>query len=408
LEQISREDLAEVDADLIDLIGMLFEYMLNDPVLPNAAKALLSHLHTPYLKVALIDRRLLVDSRHPARHLLDEMVEAGSLWVDETSPTRGIFPLMQQTVDRVLQEFTDDIGLFEELVESFKEGMQEQQRRADTVEHRTQEAARGREKLHLSKQRASRQVQVLLGRHPIPPALAQFLSTTWTDRLVFILLREHDGEDSASWRDAVVLAERLVGLFDPALAETDRRQQIAQIPRLRTEVLGQVERMGSYSRTTVDALRALLDNPGAWGTVALPSPAVALGRVAKGGISLGTLPTSLPQADTGLESALSDAQKEMIERLRKMRYGTWFEFATGDGDAPRRIKLSWMSPLTSTCMFVDRAGVQAEIKTLRELADELLSGRAKVIPRPKHPFIDRALVSIRKMLQGDSEPQRAN
>ncbi len=73
--------------------------MLNDPVLPNAAKALLSHLHTPYLKVALIDRRLLEDSGHPARRLLDEMVEAGSLLIDEASPTKGIFPVMQQTVE---------------------------------------------------------------------------------------------------------------------------------------------------------------------------------------------------------------------------------------------------------------------------------------------------------------------
>ncbi|MCU0918590.1 MAG: DUF1631 domain-containing protein, partial [Planctomycetes bacterium] len=150
LEQINRDDLSEVDSDLIDLIGMLFEYMLNDPVLPDAIKALLSHLHTPYLKVALIDRRLLVDNGHPARRLLDEMVEAGSLWVDETGATRWIFPLMQQTVDRVLEEFTDDVGLFEELLESFRTGMQEQERRADILEQRTQEAARGREKLHLS------------------------------------------------------------------------------------------------------------------------------------------------------------------------------------------------------------------------------------------------------------------
>jgi hypothetical protein len=47
--------------------------------------------------------------------------------------------------------------------------------------------------------------------------------------------------------------------------------------------------------------------------------------------------------------------------------------------------------------------MQAEIKTLQELAQEILSGRAKVIPRPKHPFIERALVSIRKMLQGGEE-----
>ncbi len=93
----------------------------------------------------------------------------------------------------------------------------------------------------------------------------------------------------------------------------------------------------------------------------------------------------------------------MIERLRQLRVGTWFEFAPQQGNTVRRIKLSWMSPLTSTCMFVDRSGTQAEVKTLRELADEVQSGRAKVIPRPKHPFIERALLSIRKLLQGDSE-----
>ena len=92
----------------------------------------------------------------------------------------------------------------------------------------------------------------------------------------------------------------------------------------------------------------------------------------------------------------------MVGRLRKMRFGTWFEFKDEPGTPPRRIKLSWMSPLTSTCMFVDRSGRQAEIKSLPDLAQEILAGRARVIPRPKHPFIDRALVSIRKMLQGDT------
>ncbi|MBS1202960.1 MAG: hypothetical protein H6R22_1469, partial [Chromatiaceae bacterium] len=143
LSSIDQDKLAPMDSDLIDLIGMLFEYMLNDPILPNVAKALLSHLHTPYLKVALIDRRLLVDAGHPARRLLDQMVEAGSQWVDEANPTRGIFPAMEQIVDRVLQEFNDDVGLFGELLDFLDEKIVEQQRRSDTTEQRTQEAARG-------------------------------------------------------------------------------------------------------------------------------------------------------------------------------------------------------------------------------------------------------------------------
>jgi hypothetical protein len=112
--------------------------------------------------------------------------------------------------------------------------------------------------------------------------------------------------------------------------------------------------------------------------------------------------TPVPQITTAatLDEDLTEPERQMVERLRRMRFGTWFEFTGTSGVPPRRIKLSWMSPLTATCMFVDRAGMQAEIKGLRDLAQEILAGRAKVIPKPKHPFIDRALVSIRKMLAG--------
>ena len=400
LGSVDRDKLSPMDADLIDLIGMLFEYMLNDPVLPNVAKALLSHLHTPYLKVALIDRRLLVDSRHPARRLLDQMVEAGSQWVEEGNPTRGMFPAMQQIVDRVLQEFTDAVGLFDELLDFFDDKMREQQRRSDTMEQRTQEAARGREKLAMAKQRTAREIQGLVGLCPVPRAVANFLSKTWMDHLVFILLRDDEQERSPTWKHAVAVAEQLVALFDPRTSPETHRLRIEAIPKLRQDILTTAQRMGGFNAATVDALIALLDAPQNWQAQDLERPEIALhAPPGQSGVSAGppTLATS-----TGGDEDLSEAERQMVERLRRMRFGTWFEFGGGASEIPvRRIKLSWMSPLTSTCMFVDRAGMQAEIKSLRELAQEILAGRARVIPRPKHPFIDRALVSIRKMLQGD-------
>jgi len=391
LEQIKAEDLSPVDASVIDLIGMLFEYMLNDPVLPNAAKALLSHLHTPYLKLALIDRRVLEESGHPARRLLDEMVEAGSLLIDEKNLTRGIFPTMQQTVDRVLQEFTDGVGLFEELLTEFRKAVEEHQIRTDTVEQRAQAAARGRERLQLARQNASGHIHAIATRHRIPEVLSSFLTTTWLDQLVLILLRERDGEASAAWRRALATGEELVALFDPAASQEERRAGIERIPKLRDGIMREVQRMGSYNRSAVDALNKLLDNPQEWSLV-MQAPA---------GSMAATAPASAKPGDAAPEPPLAEPDLQLIERLRQMRVGTWFEFVPAPGSVPRRIKLSWVSPLTSTCMFVDRAGSQADVKTLRELAGELKSGRAKVIPRPKHPFIERALLSVRKLLQGD-------
>ncbi|MGA7980479.1 MAG: DUF1631 family protein, partial [Chromatiaceae bacterium] len=400
--QVDRDKLAPVDADLIDLIGMLFEYMLNDPVLPNLAKALLSHLHTPYLKVALIDRRLLVNAQHPARRLLDQMVEAGSAWVDEANPQRGIFPAMQRVVDRVLREFTDNIALFDELLAFFEQAMAEQQRKTATTEERTQEAARGREALQLAKQKATNEIQALVGRAVLPRPVVAFLSKAWVDQLVFILLRDKEEDRGPAWQQAVQTAEDLVALFEPQTSASEREARLKSVPQLRQRIVEGVQRIGSYTPAAVDGLFALLEAPERWEAetreAGVPSSAGA-------DTSQASMPTEpVPQEETGVAAeAVSEQEQEVIKRLRKMKFGTWFEFRSETGGNPRRIKLSWLSPLTATCMFVDRSGMQAEIKTLKELAREILAGSARIIPRPKHPFIERALVSIRKILQGEEK-----
>lgn len=401
VEQVGAENLSPVDADLIDLIGMLFEYMLNDPVLPNSAKALLSHLHTPYLKVAMVDRRLLVDTQHPARRLLDQMIEAGSLWVEEGNPNRGIFPAMQKTVDRVLLEFTDNIELFNELLEFFEEAMQEQRRRIETMEQRSQETARGRERLQLARQQAVEEIRTLCSAHPVPRVVGNFLGKVWTDHLVFILLREPQPGDA--WHKAVATAKELVAMFDPRDPKPADRRQPEHIRALRGTIVEQTQGTDDVNRAALNALLALLDQPPeTWNR----SEMIAAGQVESSKATdreasneVGLPPSRALAEDENDEEGLSSEEKEIVERLRKMRFGTWFELTPEADGKTRRIKLSWMSPLTSTCMFVDRSGMQAEIKSLRELAQEILAGRAKIIPPPKHPFIDRALVSIRKMLQ---------
>jgi hypothetical protein len=399
-DQVKDDEILPVDNDLIDLIGMLFEYMLNDPVLPNSAKALLSHLHTPYLKVAMLDRRMLVDNRHPARRLLDQMIEGGSLWVEEGNPNRGIFPAMRKAVDRVLLEFTDNVTLFEDLLSDFEEAMREQRRRIETMEQRSQESARGKERLQLARQQAIRQIQDITSSRLLPRAVTLFLNKVWIDHLVFTLLR--DSQRSEAWEKAVETAETLVALFDPESAAIPASKLAAQATSLRAKIIEQTQTVDDSHRNALDALLAVLDQPpSTWLQTAEPVEAIAESNAAEG---IAPEDTVTGEDD---EQGLSSEEKELIERLRKLRFGTWIELATGPGNKPRRVKLSWMSPLTSTCMFVDRSGMQAEVKTLRELAQQILAEEARIIPAPKHAFIDRALMSIRKILQGDEKGRDA-
>src|SRR5690606_31044366 len=74
LEQITQQHqrgaVSLADMQTIDLVGMLFEYMLSDDNLPDTVKTLLSYLHTPFLKIAFIDKDFFEQPEHPARALM--------------------------------------------------------------------------------------------------------------------------------------------------------------------------------------------------------------------------------------------------------------------------------------------------------------------------------------------------
>lgn len=393
--KIDRDRLNVADADTIELVGMLFEYMLIDPLLPNLAKALISRLHTPYLKVAIKDLRMRTDYEHPARRLLDELVEAGGKWVHENDRKRGIFPAMQTAVLRVLTEFTDDVGLFDELLTDFRDAMEEQRRKTEVIELRTREAAKGREKLEVATQRATKEMKVRVQRTRLPQPVARFLTRVWTDRLKFVLLRHADGEGSQEWREALETADRLVRLFDPETALAERG---GSLDVLRASIHAGLESLGSASKETCDALFEILENLER-GDAAWTMPCQETGSQP----CASPLPTnnsaSTPEEDADCSPEAPHPELEaMVKRLRQIDFGTWFQFRDEPSDKPRRLKLSWLSPITSACMFVDPAGVQAAIKSLPVLAQEILDGRATVIERPKEPFVRRTLKTIYSML----------
>jgi hypothetical protein len=302
---------------------------------------------------------------------------------------------MHGIVDRVIKEFSADVALFEELLTSFEQSIKEQQHKTKTIEQRTQDTALGREKLRFAKQRASHQIRSLLQRGPLPAPVKSFLTKAWLDRLVFILLRNRDEDRSDTWQSAIKTAESLIALFAPSMGTALLGVDRDRIADLRTRITEGIQSMGSYPHATLDVLLKFLDAPEVWREACREAAAAQL---EKSGADETPEEISAQQDSLAGRAATSEQEREVIEQLSKMKFGTWFELKSTAGAASRRVKLSWLSHLTATCLFVDRSGMQAEIKTLHELAREILSGHARVIPRPRHPFIERALVSIRNML----------
>jgi hypothetical protein len=104
----------------IDMVGMLFEYILADENLPDSIKTLLSHLHTPFLKLAFTDDSFFENEGHKSRILLDSLADAGTNFVSHDGTSQyQMYDEIKKVVQRIVKEFKNDVGLFTELLIAF-------------------------------------------------------------------------------------------------------------------------------------------------------------------------------------------------------------------------------------------------------------------------------------------------
>jgi len=388
---VDRRKVASADADVIDLVGMLFEYMLQDEQLPNAAKALLSRLHTPFLKVAILDRQLFTEKSHPGRRLLDMMAEAGTLWVTEDDLERGIFPCMRAVVERVLRDFKDDLSLFDELLADFSAHLREVEQKAQIIERRTVEAADGQARLQNARTRARDEIGACLHRTHLAPDAQTFMRQVWAEKLTFILLRERDEDRSEPWTLAVKLAWDLAWSMGQQAERAERDRLHNALPTLRAELRAGLEALRAYGRHDNERMFAQIC---AWQDQAL-AEAESIPESTVPHVEV--VPEVAPAPESPAE-ILSDEMLGLIEQLDELDFATWFEFG-GTGDTgPRRLKLAWYSKISLNYMFVDAMGVKAAQYSRMELVQQLRAGTARILPLKNKPFLDRAMESILTLL----------
>lgn len=370
-------------ADVIEIVGMVFQYMLDDTSLPDSVKALLSYLHTPLLKVALIDPSILSDPQHSARRLLDNLAELGAGWVNEGERDSEAYRTIKSTVHRVLSDFQDDLSLFDELVTSVEAYIKRLKRRAEHAERRAREAAEGAEKLELARQRAT---AVISANRPsgLTANADMLLSQPWTDVLALIHLRE--GEDSEAWRRAVSVAEAVATGFDTDV-EAERRRAARQTLQQELGYIHSSLKLVGYSNEDAKALLADLTRSGPPRTRPAATAGERWARAHAGKRS--------EAAEQERLTELSAEEQRILGELKKTPFGSRFQLA-GDG-GKRTLKLTWYSPVTLHCVLVDQGGNKVSDLSLIDLAQYLARGTGKLLPQARTPFVERAIMSV---LQG--------
>ncbi|MCQ4164727.1 DUF1631 domain-containing protein [Tahibacter harae] len=386
--------LTEVDADTLDLVGMLFDFIAKDVRPTGATQSLLTKLQVPVLRVALRDKSFFTRRGHPARQLLNAIAETGQYWIDETEgeADRVLVEKMQLVVDRVSNEFDGRDELFDELLTDLSRHMGTLARKAEVSERRHVDAAKGRERLDIARERATQAVAARLQDKKVNRLVRSLLEQAWTDVLALTILRQ--GEESEVYRRRLGVVEQLVAgqeTGSPALRH-DIEQGLGQVgfhaeevQEMLQQILGGGPPRDDSSATRTELALKLKSKTRLGEEPAAEAPPVAS---AIGGPAAGA-------AEAAAETApLSAEERQMLERLKTLPYGTWFEFVLNQqGDTVRR-KLSWFSTLTGRCLFVNQRGARTEERSMQQLARDLVRKQVRIVSEERESLIDRAWHAI--------------
>jgi hypothetical protein len=215
--------------------------------------------------------------------------------------------------------------------------------------------------------------------------------------LALTLLR--NGEQSKAYAMQLGIVDKLI-----ASSAAARTSDALPSPTLRSQVAVSLSEVG-YSKEDVENVIKRLT--GSAGTASEDSPvsrtelAIKLKKKPHLGIEAVREPArrELPKPKPKLE--LSPTEKNMVEHLKTLPFGTWFEFAINQQGAVARRKLSWFSPVTGHCLFVTQRGARVDERSLEQLARDLIRGQVRFAKPEEESIVDRAwraiLTSLRQI-----------
>ena len=458
--QANGHQVNGTDNQTIDVVSMLFDFFFDDESLPTPIKVLIGRLQIPMLKVAIIDKDFFNQKKHPARKLLDSISRASLGWSEDNRDQQALIDKTEKIVNYLVEEFDDDIGVFERALASFEKFIARENQASEQAVKALQQQEREKE-LHIQKAQdaASQLITKLITNRELSYEVTDFLETTWTSVLFNAYLSL--GESSNHWRNLKRISTTFVWTLVPKYSEEERIKIIKTIPALLralskgmelVKISGAVQnrifRMLAQEharivKQTSKNIVTRVDDETVWpedgGAAAFaraqgidPGEAVDLELSTD---SSGEVQIVENEEDDDSITVISDAETaEVIEDLNQftlgvrkgeivveeeivlasddldlvdesedflaqaqaLEIGDWVEFVESS-DKSLIARLSWKSNVTGNLVFVNRQGHKVRNFTLNGLAMEFRGGRIKGIGSSS--VFDRAIYSIMSKMQ---------
>jgi len=394
--ELKQPAFNQIDEDLINLVAMLFEFILDDYNLAAPIQVLISRLQIPILKVVIKDNSFFSSNRHPARQLLNALAKSGIGW---TEPLNGnndaLYDKINDTVHSVLNDYDGDISLFEKLCLDFNQFIKREERKSKIVEQRTKESEVGQ----IKSRQAQKIVEETLSsifkntRSPIPDIVVDTLKNGWS-RVMFLAFLKDDQEHQ--WQRSCKTAEDLVWCIQPLVALNDRQRWISIAPKLLKELKSGLQEV-SYNASGIDAttleIRTALTNSFKNNIFKANEKQNTVDQA-----QTNNTQTSSIDNKSAVEKQIDSIDSELekyLSQVEQMETGTWFEFSSGN--SIYRCKLSTIINEADCFIFVNRMGLKTFEKSKIEFAKILCKKQAVALEQGL--LMDRAMDALTSSLR---------
>ena len=227
------QNINQVDDDVINLVSMMFEFILDDRNLAAPMKVLLGRLQIPMIKVAIADKSFFSKGGHPARRLLNELATAALGWQESSEENQrkdNLFSKMEEVVQSVLSDFEADMSIFNSLLNDFRAYLDKEKRRAQILEQRTIDAEDGKAKSERARADVDTALNAIIGKQNLPAAALKLLRDAWANVMFITCLK--NGTASEEWQAKINTAQQLVWSLCAPMDKDNRQRLLKLVPVL--------------------------------------------------------------------------------------------------------------------------------------------------------------------------------
>ncbi len=398
-----QNQITAADENTIDLIGQLFQFLVEDRNLPETIQLVLSKLQLPYLQIALKDETFFSDKHNNARQLLNIMAQASIGWSREFDEKGLFLNKIKEIVGFILKNHEKNIN-YEKLIERFIQFDQQLKKRSVIAERRTTEKMSGRERLNHAKVKSAEVLKKHLKGQKVPSLVREVLLKPWANVLILSELRQKESPEELQKHQDFV--RRLVNAANPNNHDKRSKAALKAICEELAEGLKLVAFEPQELREKTAQMMACLSKINGLKSSREPIDFIAPAEILKLSKEFNkesSVGEYIKNPDKNFKpptriKLINDAYQETAENIK---LGDWLEIKKGK--KRMRVKLSWISPISGKLLLVNAKGAKVVDLFPVELAHRLR--KKQFVTLQQVPLIDRAMSSIADKMASQTAKQ---